>query len=143
MKTRSIKSSELEEKWYVVDAKGVRLGKLAAEVSRILIGKDDVQQVAYHSPRNKVIILNTKSIDIHPSKRDSKEYFRHSGYVGGLKRETFDEVQKKRPNRVVRFAINGMLPKTKQRTNMLSNLYLYEDTEHKHEAQQPKVIKVN
>lgn len=142
MKTRSIKLNEINEAWYIIDAKGVRLGKLASKAAKLLIGKDDVIKADYLTPKNKVIIINSKFIDIHPRKIVNKIYYRHSGYVGGLKSFEYGTLQADKPNRIIELAIKGMLPKTKQKDKIFQNLYVYEETEHKHEAQKPKQVEV-
>lgn len=142
MKTRSIKINELTEKWYLIDAKGVRLGKLASKAARLLIGKDDVNKVDYLTPKNKVVIINSKLIDIHPRKVVNKMYYRHSGFIGGMKEFEYGTLQAQKPNHIIELAIKGMLPKTKQRDKIFQNLFVYEEADHKQEAQQPKKVEV-
>ncbi|MCA9385787.1 50S ribosomal protein L13 [Candidatus Dojkabacteria bacterium] len=143
MNTRSVKASEIQEKWYVVDAAGVRLGKLATHIASILAGKHNVESVPYLTPKNKVIVVNTKKVDIHPRKKIGKIYYSHSGFPGGFNQMEYQDLKEKRPNKIVRLAVNGMLPKTKQRNDIMANLFLYEDGDHKHEAQQPEAVEVS
>jgi large subunit ribosomal protein L13 len=142
MNTRSIKKDEITEKWYVIDAKGLRLGKIAAKVATLLMGKNEVKTVSYLTPQNKIIILNSKLVDIHPRKVVNKMYYRHSGFIGGLKEFEYGTLQAQKPNYIIEEAIKGMLPKTKQRAKMFQNLFVYEGDEHKHEAQKPEKIEL-
>ncbi len=140
MKTRSIKIKEVTEKWYIVDAKGVRLGKLASFVAGLLIGKDLVIQVGYLVPQNKVIVTNSKLVDIHPRKALRKVYTRYSGYPGGLKEIPYARMQKDQPNTIIEKAVSGMLPKTTMRKKIMNNLFVYEGDTHKQEAQKPITV---
>lgn len=142
MKTRSIKKEEQKEKWYVIDAKGKRVGKLAAKVAALLIGKNDVDNVSYLLTNNKVIIVNSGSVDIHPRKKFSKMYYKHSGFIGNLKAENYEELQGRRPNKTIELAVKGMLPKTKQQPYLMNHLFIYETEEHNHSAQQPVKIEL-
>lgn len=142
MKTRSIKQNEINEAWYILDAKGVRLGKLATKAAKLLIAKEDVISVDYLTPKNKVIVINSKFVDIHPRKVVNKMYYRHSGFIGGLKSFEYGTLKSEKPNRIVEIAIKGMLPKTKQGDKILKNLFVYEAEEHKHEAQKPLQVKI-
>lgn len=143
MKTRTIKEGEVEEKWYLIDAGGKRLGKVATRVASYLIGKHDVKAVPYLTPKNKVIVINAKNIDMHPRKVENKVYYHHSGYPGGIKEVKFKDMMKKHPKRAMELAISRMIPKNKQRKDILgSNLFIYEEAEHKHEAQKPMKVEV-
>ncbi len=138
MKTRSIKKSELKEKWYLLDAKGKRLGKLATEIASLLIGKDDVKTVSYLTPQNKVVVVNSKDVDIHPRKILSKMYYRHSMSPGGFKQMNYERMHSEKPNRVIELAVKGMLPKNNALThNIMKKLKVYKGSEHPHAAQQP------
>jgi large subunit ribosomal protein L13 len=141
MNTRSIKKSELEAKWYLLDASGVRLGKLATKVAALLIGKDDVNTTDYHEPQNHVVVVNIKSVDVHPKKLIGKKYNWHSGFPGGLKEVEYQTMMERKPEYIISHAVSGMLPKNKKRDLMLSNLHIYQGAEHKHAAQQPVEIK--
>jgi large subunit ribosomal protein L13 len=141
MKTRSIKKSELEANWYLIDATGIRLGKLSTKVASLLIGKSDVDTVDYHQPQNHVVVVNAELVDIHPKKLIGKKYNWHSGFPGGIKEVEYQTMQKRKPEYIVRHSVSGMLPKNKKRDLMLSNLHIYKGAEHMHSAQQPVEIK--
>ncbi len=141
MKTRSIKKEEVQDiKWYIVDAKGGRLGNLASKVSNILLEKDNVKSISYQSPRNKVVVINTSKMDIPQKKQKTKMYYSHSGYTGNLKVKPLEEMFKERPNRVFEKAVKGMMPKTKMQDKYMKNLYLYEDEDYK--QSQNELIKI-
>lgn len=142
MKTRSVKPNEVVEKWFLVDATGVRLGRLATKIASLLNGKDDVERVDYHQHKNKVIVINSKAVDIHPRKREQKIYYRHSGYVGGLAEISYKRMSEKHPNRIIELAVKGMLPKTRQQSVLFNNMFVYEEAEHKHDAQKPIQVEV-
>lgn len=140
MKTRSIKKSELNAKWFLLDASNIRLGKLATKVASLLIGKEDVNNVEYHEPQNHVVIINSQNVDIHPRKVIGKKYQWHSGFPGGFKEVEYGVMQAKKPNYIIKHAVSGMLPKNRTRDLMLSNLHIYSGAEHKHQAQNPVEI---
>ncbi len=142
MKTRSIKKSEVKETWYLIDATNVRLGKLAVKVASLLIGKKDVLKASYLNIQNKVVVVNSEKIDIFPKKRETKTYFRHSGYPGGAKVRTYDEMSAKFPERIIELAIKNMLPQNKMGDALLKNLKVVKGAEHPYAAQQPLEIKV-
>ena len=142
MKTRTIKPNEIEEKWFVVDAEGKRLGKVATTVASLLIDKENPAKVAYHESKVHVVVLNSKTVDIHPRKVIGKKYYRHTGFPGGLKTWEYGRLHSQRPNKVLELAIKGMLPKTRHQDKLMANLFVYEGSEHKQEAQKPKLIEV-
>ncbi|KXK26207.1 MAG: 50S ribosomal protein L13 [candidate division WS6 bacterium OLB20] len=141
--TRSIKKDELTRNWFIIDAKGVRLGKIATEAARLLIGKHKVTKADNMVSGDSVIIINAKEVDVHPKKYLQKKYYNHSGYIGGMRVETLEQVLAKHPERVIERAVKGMLPKTKLGRAMYGNLYVYEGAEHKHEAQQPISVEIS
>lgn len=142
MKTSSLKTKDIKRDWYLIDAKGVRLGKLASKVSTILQGKNK----ATYSPNidcgDNVIVINARSIDVHFRRPKRKIYWRHTGYVGGIKKMTLAEMLEKKPVDVIKKAVRGMIPKTKLGKRMLGKLYVYPDEEHRYESQKPKILNV-
>lgn len=134
--TRTIKKADQTESWYLIDATGVRLGRLAVAVAQLLNGKHLTDTRAYLVPKVKVVIINAEKVDVHPTKVTGKVYTRYSGYPGGLTKETLGELKDRSPLKVVEHAIWGMLPKNKRGKKIYgSNLYIYPGAEHKHTAQ--------
>ncbi len=143
VKTKTTSQKTQTEKWYLVDARGKRLGKLASTVAELLMGKGDVSMRDYIMPMHKVVITNAQHLDIAERKKVNKLYTNYSGYPGGLKIFTLGEMMGKSPVEVVRRAIKGMLPRTKRSDAIFSNnLYVYAESEHKHQAQEPQFINV-
>ncbi|MBW7953611.1 MAG: 50S ribosomal protein L13 [Candidatus Dojkabacteria bacterium] len=140
--TRSIKKSEVSQAWFLVDAKGVRLGKLASETAKLLLGKHKVTRAENMITGDAVVVINASEVDVHTRKLSQKKYYKHSGYIGGLKEESLEELLKTNPTRVIETAIKGMLPKTKLGRAIAKNLYVYAGDEHKHEAQQPSKLEI-
>lgn len=135
--TRAIKKHELTRNWFIIDASGVRLGKIATKAAALLIGKHKVSKTTNLNNGDAVIIINSKKIDVHPSKIDRKMYYSHSGYMGGLREQSFATLLERHPNRIIEKAIRGMLPKNKLGDSLYKNLYVYEGTEHPHDGQKP------
>lgn len=142
MKTRSIKQKETTKKWYLIDAKDIRLGKLATKVASILIGKHRVNRVDYLDNGDIVIVINAEKVSVFRKKLEKKMYYRHSGYMGSLTAENLKSLLAKKPEEVIRFAVKGMLPNTKLRDSMLKRLFIYRDEKHPHEAQKPEILEV-
>jgi large subunit ribosomal protein L13 len=136
-KTSTVKKQEVKRDWFIINAKSVRLGKLAGEAAKLLQGKNRPEYSYNVDCGNNVIIINTKLLDIHPKKLENKLYRRHSGYPGGFKELTLDQMMKRSSNEVVRKAVWGMLPKTKLGRKIIKRLHLAEDEKHKFEAQKP------
>ena len=143
MKTYQAKPLEVEREWLVIDAEDQVLGRVATKAAQLLKGKHKPQYTPHVDTGDFVIIINADKIRVTGTKASSKEYYRHSGYPGGLKCETFAEAMQKHPERVIEHAVKGMLPKGPLGRSLLNNLYVYEGTEHKHEAQKPKTIDIN
>ncbi|MBN2016161.1 50S ribosomal protein L13 [Candidatus Dojkabacteria bacterium] len=141
-RTKVISKKDIKREWYLVDATGVRLGRLASFVAKLLQGKDKPIYSQNIDCGDNVIVINSKSIEVHPKKYASKMYWRHSGYIGSLKQDTLAEMLKKRPNEVIKKAVWGMIPKTKLGGRMIKKLYIYEGEDHKHSVNKPKIIKV-
>jgi large subunit ribosomal protein L13 len=141
-KTRSIKEKELKNEWMLVDAKNVRLGKLATIVSKLLMGKDKVYKADNLFCGDRVIVINASLMDFNDTTRNKKMYYRHSNYPGGFKVRTLEQMMEKKPDYVVRQAVWGMLPKNKMGRRMLRNLKVFADAKHDLEAQQPIAVKI-
>jgi large subunit ribosomal protein L13 len=135
------KPAEVERKWYVVDADGVTLGRLAAEVASILKGKKKPIYSPHVDTGDYVIVVNADKVKVTGKKLDQKVYFSHSEYVGGVKEVTLREQLKKHPERVVEHAVKGMLPKGALGKQMYMKLRVYAGPEHEHAAQKPEVLK--
>ena len=141
MKTYQAKPLEVEREWLLIDATDMVLGRLATEVASILKGKRKPQYTPHVDTGDFVIVINAGKVRLTGSKASSKEYYRHSGYPGGLKCETFAEAMQKHPERVIEHAVYGMLPKTTLGRQMGTKLKVYAGPEHPHAAQQPREIK--
>ena len=135
--TKRPKPEELKEKWYLVDANGKTLGRLATRIATVLIGKDMPTFDPAVVSNSKIIVLNADQIKTTGNKLEQKKYYRHSGYPGGLKTTTLAELLAKKPTEVIRKAVSGMLPKNKLREIRLNNLKAYVGTDHPHQAQKP------
>ena len=142
-KTVSANKETAKKEWVVVDAAEQPLGRLASKVAKILRGKHKTNFTPHADCGDNVIILNAEKVELSGNKWADKEYIWHTGYPGGQKSLTAAELHKKNSATVVEKAVKGMLPKNRLGSALFKNLYLYEGTEHKHEAQQPKVINVN
>lgn len=136
--TRTIKKDEVNLDWHIIDAKGIRLGKLATKCAGLLIGKHKVAKTTNMVNGDAVIVINAQDIDYHPTKAEGKLYRRHSGYIGGLKEQTLEEMLEKNPRRVIEIAVKGMLPKNKLGRKLYKNLHVYNDGEHPHQGQNPQ-----
>jgi large subunit ribosomal protein L13 len=141
-KTRSAKSEEVQRKWFVVDATGQPLGRLAARVATILRGKHKAIYTPHVDTGDFVIIINADKIMVTGNKAIQKIYYRHSGYPGGLKAESFAHFVKRAPEKLVSKAVEGMLPHCVLGRQMLGKLKVYAGSEHPHEAQQPMEMKL-
>lgn len=142
MRTYVTKPDDIEREWWIVDAEGKTLGRLASEIARILRGKHK----PYYAPNldcgDFVIVINAEKIHVTGNKLDGKVYYRHSGYPGGLRSITLRELLKKRPTRVIRKAVWGMLPHNRLGRRMIKKLKVYAGGEHPHQAQKPKPLEV-
>ena len=140
MRTYFPKQGEIQKKWYLVDADGKILGRLASAVAKVLTGKSKPEYTAYEDVGDFVVVVNADRIAVTGRKRSQKVYRRHSGYPGGLKTVTLTDLQKKAPEKVIVEAVSGMLPKNKLRTVYLKKLKVYSGQDHPHEAQRPEVL---
>jgi large subunit ribosomal protein L13 len=142
MKTYSAKPSDVQRKWYVIDASQASLGRVATQVATLLTGKDKPQFTKHIDVGDHVIIINAAKIQVTGGKESKKVYYRHSNYPGGLKEATLADKMSSDPTFAITHAVRGMLPVNKLRDERLKRLKVYADADHKHEAQQPVVITV-
>lgn len=140
MKTYIPGKTDIEKKWYVVDATDKTLGRLASEVANVLRGKNKVYYTPFLDCGDYVIVINADKIKVSGKKMDQKIYFSHSEYVGGAKYTTLREMMRTKPVRVVEHAIRGMLPKGKLGDQMYTKLHVYQGAEHNHAAQKPEEL---
>ena len=131
---------KVERKWYVVDADGQTLGRLASEVAKVLRGKNKPIYTPHIDTGDYVIVVNADKIKVTGKKLDQKIYYRHSDYVGGMKETTLREMMDKKPERVIELAVKGMLPKGPLGSAMIKKLHVYAGPEHNHAAQKPEVL---
>ena len=137
--TTVVKPSDITRKWYVVDAEGKTLGRLASEVASVLRGKNKPIYTPHVDCGDYVIVINAEKIEVTGKKRKEKIYKRHTGYPGGLKEITFEKLLEKQPEEILRHAVKGMLPKGPLGRDMAKKLKVYAGAEHKHEAQKPEI----
>ncbi len=140
MKSFMASPATIERKWYVVDATGYTLGRLAAEVAKVLRGKNKPIFTPFMDCGDYVIIVNAAKVKVTGKKLDQKIYYHHSEYVGGMRETTLREMMAKKPERVVELAVKGMLPKGSLGADMYRKLHVYAGPEHEHAAQQPEVL---
>ena len=140
MQTYMANPDKIERKWYVVDAEGCTLGRLASGVASVLRGKNKPQFTPHVDTGDYVIVVNADKIKVTGKKMDQKIYYNHSDYVGGMKETTLKEMMAKKPEKVVELAVKGMLPKGPLGREMYTKLFVYAGPEHKHTAQKPEVL---
>ena len=140
MKTYMANPDKIERKWYVVDAEGQTLGRLAAEVAKVLRGKNKPEFTPHIDTGDNVIVINAEKIKVTGKKLDQKVYYHHSDYVGGMKETTLREMMAKKPEQVIELAVKGMLPKGPLGRTMINKLHVYAGAEHAHQAQKPEVL---
>ena len=140
MQTYMANPDKIERKWYVVDAEGCTLGRLASGVASVLRGKNKPQFTPHVDTGDYVIIVNADKVKVTGKKMDQKIYYHHSDYVGGMKETTLKEMMAKKPEKVVELAVKGMLPKGPLGRQMIKKLHVYAGAEHGHEAQKPEVL---
>lgn len=142
MKSFMANPSKVERKWYLVDAEGKTLGRLASEVANVLRGKKKPIYTPHIDTGDYVIVVNAEKVKTTGKKLDQKKYYHHSEYVGGMKETTLKEMMKKKPEYVITHAVKGMLPKGPLGRQMLKKLHVYAGPEHKHEAQKPEAMEI-
>jgi large subunit ribosomal protein L13 len=143
MKTYFATNENIEHKWYVVDATGKVLGRLASQIAKYLRGKHKPEFTPHADTGDYIIVTNAAQVKVTGNKRQEKVYHRHSGYPGGIKEETFEKVQAKDPTKIIEIAVKGMLPKNPLGRAMLCKLKVYAGAEHPHAAQQPTEINLD
>lgn len=140
MKTYYTPVQEIEKKWFVVDAEGQILGRLASEIATRLRGKHKPNYCTFMDVGDFVVVINAEKIKLTGNKLDDKKYYRHSGYMGGIRERSAKEVLTQQPEELIRFAVQGMLPKNTLGRSQLKKLKIYAGKEHPHEAQQPEPL---
>jgi large subunit ribosomal protein L13 len=143
MKTYSAKPGEITREWYLVDAEGKTLGRLATQIADTLRGKRKPQYTPHVDTGDFVIVVNAEKIQVTGNKLDQKRYYRHSGYPGGIRSRTLREQLERRPTEVLRVAVKGMLPKNRLARQQITKLKIYAGPEHPHEAQNPKSLELD
>ncbi len=142
MKTYSPKASEIQHDWWVVDAEGKVLGRLASEVAKVLRGKHKPTYSPHMDMGDYVVVINAEKVRLTGNKLETKQYFRHTGYMGGGKHTPLKDMLAKHPERVIELAVKGMLPKTNLGRLMRKKLRVYSGPKHPHEGQQPKPLEI-
>ena len=140
MKTFSAKAHEVNRDWYVVDAEGKTLGRLASEIARRLRGKHKPIYTPHVDTGDYIIVVNADKVHVTGSKATDKMYYHHTGYIGNLKSASFEKMQEKAPGRVIELAVKGMLPKNPLGRAMFRKFKVYAGPDHQHAAQQPKPL---
>ena len=140
MKTQSFKQSDIEQSWILVDAKDKTLGRLASTLASRLRGKHRPEYTPNVDLGDYIVVINANKINVTGDKLNQKNYFKHSGYPGGIKSRSLDEVIKNSPEDAIRMAVKGMLPKNKLGKKMLTKLKIYKDNDHPHQAQNPSTL---
>jgi len=142
MKTYSAKAETVERDWFLVDADGKTLGRLATEIARRLRGKHKAVYTPHVDTGDYIVVINAEKVKVTGNKAKDKIYYTHSGYMGGLKQINFEDLIQKAPERVIETAVKGMLPKNPLGRAMFRKLKVYAGTQHKHAAQQPQVLEI-
>jgi len=142
MKTFSAKPAEVERQWWLVDADGKTLGRLASEIARRLRGKHKPEYTPHVDTGDYVVVVNVEKLRVTGNKRTDKIYYHHTGYIGNLKSVSFDKLQATHPERVLQLAVKGMLPKNPLGRAMIKKMKVYAGTDHRHEAQQPTPVEL-
>ncbi len=142
MKTFMLRKEDVNTKWFVIDAEEQNLGRVASKAAHILRGKHKPTFTPHVNCGDAVIIINASKVNLTGDKLDKKVYYNHSGYPGGLRERTAKVMKEKYPVEMVERAIKGMLPKNRLGRDMFRNLYVYEGSEHKHEAQKPEKLEL-
>lgn len=142
MKTFSAKAADVKRDWYIVDAEGKTLGRLASEIARRLRGKHKPEYTPHVDTGDYIVVINAEKVAVTGRKQTDKVYHHHTGWIGGLKSITFEKLIDKAPERVIEIAVKGMLPKNPLGRAMFKKLKVYAGTEHRHAAQQPKPLEI-
>ena len=142
MKTYSAKAESVERDWFLIDADGKTLGRLASEIARRLRGKHKAVYTPHVDTGDYIVVINAEKVKVTGNKAKDKVYYNHSGYMGGLKEINFEDLIQKAPERVIETAVKGMLPKNPLGRAMFRKLKVYAGAQHKHAAQQPQVLEI-
>lgn len=142
MKSYMARPQEVERKWYVVDAEGKTLGRLAAEIARVLRGKNKPQYTPHVDTGDFVVVINADRIEVTGRKAEQKVYRRHTGYPGGLREMSYEVMMERKPTEILRKAVKGMMPRTRLGRQQLRKLKIYAGPEHPHAAQTPQNLEV-
>lgn len=142
MKTFSAKADEVKREWYLVDATGKTLGRLATEIARRLRGKHKPEYTPHVDTGDYIVVVNAEKVQVTGRKTEDKMYYHHTGYVGNMKSINFADLRAKAPERIIEIAVKGMLPKNSLGRQMFRKLKVYAGSEHKHVAQQPQALEV-
>ena len=140
MKTYMANPDKIERKWYVVDAEGATLGRLASEIAKVLRGKNKTEYTPHIDTGDYVIVVNAEKVKVTGKKLQQKIYYNHSDFVGGMKETTLAELLAKKPEKVIELAVKGMLPKGPMGRDMIKKLHVYAGPEHANQAQKPEVL---
>ena len=140
MKTSSLTTKDIVQKWYLIDCSGKKLGRLSVQIANILRGKNKPEYTPNSDVGDFVILINAERIEISGNKSKDKIYFKHTGYPGNLKEINFQDLLNKDPEKVLRNAVKGMLPKNRLNRKIINKLKVYSGENHPHEAQNPEVI---
>ncbi|AFT68003.1 MAG: large subunit ribosomal protein L13 [Cycloclasticus pugetii] len=142
MKTFSAKTEEVEHDWYVVDAEGKALGRLATEIARRLRGKHKPEYTPHVDTGDYIVVINAEKIGVTGNKEKDKMYYHHTGYIGNLKSVSLGKLRETHPERIIQSAVRGMLPKNTLGRNMFKKMKVFVGAEHTHQAQQPKTLEL-
>ncbi len=142
MKTFSAKPAEVKRQWYVIDAEGKPLGRLASECARVLRGKHKPEYTPHVDTGDYIVVVNADKVAVTGNKATDKMYHHHTGYIGNLKSVSFEKMQEKSPGRVIQLAVKGMLPKNALGREMIRKLKIYSGTDHRHAAQTPQPLEL-
>lgn len=142
MKTFSAKPAEVKRDWFVVDATGKNLGRLASEIAKRLRGKHKAEYTPHVDTGDYIVVVNAEKVNVTGNKAKDKMYYRHTGYIGNMKETSFEKLIATHPERVIEFAVKGMLPKNALGRQMYRKLKVYAGPEHNHAAQQPTVLEI-
>lgn len=140
MKTTALRTQDIEQKWYLIDCSGQTLGRLSVKVANILRGKNKPEYTPNSDVGDFVVLVNAKNLKVTGSKNEDKIYYRHTGYPGGIKQISFKDLLNNDPEKVLRLAVKGMLPKNKLNRQVIKKLKVYAGEEHPHGAQKPEVL---
>ena len=142
MKTFSAKPAEVRRDWFVIDATGKTLGRMATEIAARLRGKHKPEYTPHVDTGDYIVVVNAEKVAVTGNKQNDKTYYRHSGYPGGIKSMSFDKMVQHAPERIIEIAVKGMLPKNPLGRAMYKKLKVYAGPDHNHTAQQPKVLEI-